>query len=213
MAGGRSVMPLAEQERAELAELLHGLAPGQWDAPTLCTGWTVRDVVAHVLSYEERGPVGLAWCFARGRGSFDRTNAVAMADYADHGPDELLALLERSLRPRGLTTMLGGRIGLTDAMIHQQDIRRPLGLPRRIPGESLVVVLDLARFAPPLDSRARLRGLRLRATDLDWTAGDGDEVSGPGEALLMAMAGRGVALDELTGPGLPVLVQRIRPTS
>ncbi|MEJ2866549.1 maleylpyruvate isomerase family mycothiol-dependent enzyme [Actinomycetospora sp. OC33-EN08] len=201
-------MAFAEQERDDLAELLRSLEPAQWDAPTLCEGWTVRDVVAHVLSYEERGPAGLARTFARGRGSFDRMNAVAMADYADHGPDELLALLERSRRPRGLTTMFGGRIALTDGMIHQQDIRRALGDTRTIPNERLVATLDFARSAPPLRSSARIRGLRLRATDLDWSTGEGDEVSGPGEALLMAIAGRSVALDELTGPGLPTLAAR-----
>ena len=55
----------------------------------------------------------------------------------------------------------------------------------------------------------RIRGLRLVATDFDWAAGKGAEVSGPGEALLMAMAGRGVALGELSGPGLPVLARRV----
>jgi uncharacterized protein (TIGR03083 family) len=202
-------MALAEQERADLAELLQRLEPGQWNEPTLCDSWTVRDVVAHMLSYEERGPAGLAWCFARGLGSFDRTNAVAMADYADHGPDELVALLERSRRPRGLTAMMGGRIALADGMIHQQDIRRPLGLLRVIPDERLTAALDVAKTAPTLGSSARLRGLRLQATDLDWSSGDGDEVRGTGEALLMAVAGRSAPLDELTGPGLPVLAGRL----
>ena len=209
MTGGTSVMPLAEQERADLAELLQGLTPQQWSAPTLCDGWTVRDVVAHMLSYEERGPAGLAWCFARGLGSFDRTNAIAMADYADHGPDGLLALLERSRRPRGLTAMLGGRIALTDGMIHQQDIRRPLDLSRAIPAERLAAALEVARTAPTLGASARIRGLRLQATDLDWATGEGDQITGPGEALLMAIAGRSAALTELSGPGLPALSGRL----
>ncbi|MDL5159555.1 maleylpyruvate isomerase family mycothiol-dependent enzyme [Actinomycetospora termitidis] len=203
-----SVMPLAEQERDDLAELLHALEPAEWSEPTLCEGWTVRDVVAHVLSYEERGPANVVRTFARGRGSFDRANDVAMADYAHHGPDELLALLDRSRRPRGLTTMFGGRIALTDGTIHHQDIRRSLGRPRTIPAERLTAVLDFARSAPPLRSSARIRGLRLRATDLDWSTGEGDEVSGPAEALLMAIAGRAAALDELTGPGLATLAAR-----
>lgn len=203
-------MALAEQERADFAELLHGLTPEQWHTPTLCEGWTVRDVVAHALSYEERGPLGLVWCFARGLGSFDRTNAVAMADYTTDGRDELLALLERSRRPRGLTSMLGGRIALTDGMIHQQDIRRPLGLPRTIPADRLVAALDVAKSAPTLRSSARVRGLRLQATDVDWSTGDGDEVTGPGEALLMAVAGRPAVLDELSGPGLTRLAERVR---
>ena len=202
-------MGFAEQERADLAELLEGLNSSDWEEPTLCTDWVVRDVVAHVLSFEERGPLGLMWCFTRGLGSFDRTNAVAMADYADHGPEQLLALLERSRRPRGLTAMMGGRIALTDGMIHQQDIRRPLGLPRTIPDERLRAALDVAKGAPTLGASARLRGLRLVATDVDWSAGKGDEITGPGEALLMAIAGRRASLEELAGPGLRVLSQRL----
>ena len=202
-------MDLAEAERNELATLLEGLSPEQWTEPSLCAGWTVRDVVAHMLSFEERGPAGLAWCFARGLLSFDRTNAVAMADYASHSPDHLLALLERSRRPRGLTAMMGGKIALTDGMIHQQDIRRPLLKPRSIPADRLRAALDVAKSAPTLGSSARCKGLRLVATDADWAAGQGDEVSGPGEALLMAMAGRGQPLDELTGPGVGTLTDRI----
>jgi len=105
-------------------------------------------------------------------------------------------------RPSGLTAGLGGRIGLTDGVIHHQDIRRALDRPRTVPGDRLRVALDMALKAPRLPSRKRTRGLHLVATDLDWTTGDGPEVRGPAEALLMAIAGRPAALDDLSGPGL-----------
>lgn len=111
----------------------------------------------------------------------------------------------QSVTVRGLA---GPRRG---GLIHQQDIRRPLGLPRQIPAERLRVTLDFARWAPPIRGGLRTRGLRLVATDLDWSAGRGPEVTGPGEALLLAMARRGAAVADLGGPGLPRLAQRLRP--
>jgi uncharacterized protein (TIGR03083 family) len=94
-------------------------------------------------------------------------------------------------------------------MIHQQDIRRPLGLDRRIPPERLTAALAFARTAPPVGARKRIAGLRLVATDVGWSAGDGPAVEGPGEAVLLAMAGRGAVLDELSGPGAATLRERV----
>lgn len=202
-------MALARAERADLAALLQALTPQQWEAPSLCAGWRVRDVVAHMLSYEELDTLGLVRRFARGRFLFNRTNAVGVADYAEHSPQQLVDLLARSMQPRGLTAGFGGRIALVDGMIHQQDIRRPLGIARDIPADRLGPALEFARTAPTIGAFWRTRGLRLIATDLDWAAGRGAEVNGPGEALLMTMAGRADALDALTGPGQPTLAGRV----
>lgn len=204
-------MHLARAERADLLALLTGLTPQQWDAPTLCTGWRVRDVVAHMVSYDGLDRRQLLGRFVRGRLRLDRANDLGVADHRDDSPDELLALLERHLQPRGLTTGFGGRVALLDGMIHQQDIRRPLGLPRTVPAERLLPALSFARFAPPIRAFPRIRGLRLVATDLDWASGRGPQVRGRAEALLMAMAGRRGVAGELTGPGQPVLAARIGP--
>jgi hypothetical protein len=104
---------------------------------------------------------------------------------------------------------MGGAIGLTDGMIHQQDIRRPLGLPRTIPAERLVPALRTALFAPTLLGVVRVRGVRLVASDLDWSFGRGPEVRGPAEAILMTVAGRQAAVGELSGPGQPQLARRV----
>ena len=202
-------MSLARAERAEFAAMLREFTPQQWEAPTLCTEWPVRDVVAHVISYEELDGRGLLRRYARGRFVPRRVNAVGVADYAGHRPDQLVEVLERHLRPRGLTAGFGGRIALVDGVIHHQDVRRSLGIVRAVPVERLRPVLDFARVAPPIGAFGRIRGLRLVATDVDWAAGKGVEVSGPGEALLMAMAGRGDAVGELAGPGSSVLAGRV----
>jgi uncharacterized protein (TIGR03083 family) len=202
-------MSLAHAERADLADLLASLTPTQWDAPSLCARWRVRDVVAHMFSYEELGIAGLVGRFLRGGVLPDRVNAVGVTAYADRSTDDLVALVKDHLQPRGLTAGFGGRIALTDGLIHHQDIRRPLGLPRDIPADRMLTVLNFARTAPPLRAAKRIRGLTLVATDLDWSAGSGPAVEGPAESLLMAIAGRRGPAAELTGPGQPTLAGRI----
>jgi uncharacterized protein (TIGR03083 family) len=202
-------MSLARVERTDLAELLAGLTPAQWDAPTLCDQWRVRELVAHVYSYEDLGWGQLALRMLTAGGSVDRANAAGVADHADKSTGELLARARQHVQPAGLTSMMGGRIALTDGMIHQQDIRRPLGLPRQIPADRLTAALDTARSAPTLSAPKLIKGLTLRATDLDWVTGTGPEVEGTGEALLMAMAGRRSVATELAGPGAATLIERL----
>ena len=202
-------MSFAHDERADLADLLTTLTPAQWDAPSLCTEWRIRDVVAHMFSYEELGVAGLVGRFIRGGVLPDRVNAVGVAAYADHSAEDLLALVKDHLQPRGLTAGFGGRIALTDGVIHHQDIRRPLGLPRDIPAERMLAVLEFARTAPTIRAAKRIRGLTLTANDLDWTTGTGPVVEGPAESLLMAIAGRRGTAQELSGPGQPTIADRI----
>jgi uncharacterized protein (TIGR03083 family) len=207
--GRPDCMAMAMAERAAIADLLVSLSPEQWDAPTLCEEWRVRDVVAHMFSFEELGLWGTVGRMVKGRLVSGGPNGLGVAAYADRSPDELIALVKDRLRPRGLTAGFGGRIALTDGTIHHQDIRRPLGLPRQIPPERLAVVLDFAKTAPTISAAKRIRGLTLTATDLVWTTGRGPEVTGTGEALLMALAGRRSITDELSGPGVPELATRI----
>ena len=203
------VMELARAEREDLLHLLERLSPEQWVRPSLCAGGTVRDVVAHLLSYEELTPRQVATRFARGRFLVDRVNAVGLREHAARTPAELLQLLRSHLTPSGLTAGLGGAIGLTDGMIHQQDIRRPLGEPRTIPAERLVPARRTALFAPVGRGVLRVRDVRLVATDMEWAFGRGPEVRGTGEALLMAVAGRRAVAGELEGPGRDRVLRRL----
>ncbi|ORJ59187.1 maleylpyruvate isomerase family mycothiol-dependent enzyme [Mycobacterium simiae] len=202
-----TLMTMAHTERSDLADFLDTLAPHDWQAPSLCSRWTVKDVVAHVVSYEELGPLGLVKRFAKGR--VVRANQVGVDEYSALSAPQLLAFLRDHLQPRGLTAGFGGMIALVDGTIHHQDIRRALGRPRSIPHDRLQRVLQLVPGNPRLGAGRRIRGLRLRATDVDWVHGDGPEVSGPGEALLMTMSGRRAALADLTGPGHATLAARL----
>ena len=202
-----STKEMARDERAEFASFLDGLTPQQWDSPTLCDLWTVRDVAIHTVSYDELSLAGLVGRFMRGRLNTDRINAIGVADYADRSPEQIVALIRANTEPHGLAGGFGGKIALTDGMIHQQDIRRSLGRPRTVDPERLRTALDFALFAPTIRGAWRARGVRLVATDSDWSHGKGPEVRGTGEAVLMAMAGRRAALDDLEGPGKAKLAQ------
>ena len=144
-----------------------------------------------------------SWCGRFAKGGFvpPRVNAIGVAEYAGRSPRQLSELMRTCIPPRGLTSAFGGMIALVDGMIHQQDIRRPLGIGRVIPPHRLQRVLDIALRSPATRGARKARGVRLIATDLDWDYGDGLEVAGPGEALMMAMAARPDALNQLSGLG------------
>jgi uncharacterized protein (TIGR03083 family) len=203
------LMPLAVQERGELLALLRELTPAQWNSPTLCADWSVRQVATHIVSYDELTKLQTAAIFLRGGLRTANVNEIALSRYRELDLDGVVDLVARFQRPRGLTAAMGAGIALTDGTIHHQDIRRGLGILRAIPQERLRPVLNFSLGAPTLPSKSNRRGLKLVATDVDWSFGDGPEVSGPGEALLMAVAGRRAALAELHGEGLPTLRKRV----
>jgi uncharacterized protein (TIGR03083 family) len=202
-----SLMSMARAERSDLAAFLATLTPQQWSSPSLCAGWSVKDVVAHMISYEGLDTLGLLRRFVKGR--IVRANQVGVDEFAALTPEQLIAFLGDHIQPRGLTAGFGGMIALVDGMIHHQDIRRSLGQPRTVPADRLTRVLELVPNNPRIGARRRIKGLRLKATDVDWAYGRGPEVSGPGEALLMAMAGRPSAVNDLCGPGRATLSARL----
>jgi uncharacterized protein (TIGR03083 family) len=205
-----TTLDLARDEREDLADFLAGLTPEQWAHPSLCAGWTVREVAAHVVSFEGMTPRQLTARFVKGRLQMDRINGLGVSDLADNSTEQLITLLRDNVEPHGLGAGFGGRVALTDNMIHQQDIRRPLGLARTIPAERLSAALDFVRYAPTIRGALRVRGVRLIATDSDWSYGKGPEVRGPGEALLMVMAGRPDGLRDIEGPGVTIPAARLR---
>ena len=206
-ADTKSLMDMAYEERSDLASFLQTLTPEEWNAASLCDSWTVKDVVAHVVSYEELSILGLLKRFAMGR--VIRANEVGVKEFAPLSTDDLMDFLRRHLHPQGLTAGFKGMIALVDGTIHHQDIRRALSRPRTVPVDRLQRILPLVPINPRLGAGKRIRGLRLQATDVDWTHGSGPEVVGSGEALLMAMTGRRAALDELTGGGQATLAERL----
>jgi uncharacterized protein (TIGR03083 family) len=206
-ADEKPLMDMAHDERADLAAFLQTLTPQAWKAQSLCDRWSVKDVVAHIVSYEELSPLGLVKRFAKGR--VVHANEVGVEEFAQLSPQELMEFLGKHLHPKGLTAGFGGMIALVDGTIHHQDIRRALGHPRTVPVDRLERILPLVPGNPRLGAGRRIKGLRLTATDVSWQHGNGPEVIGTGEALLMAMAGRSAVIDELDGPGQATLAKRL----
>ena len=202
-------MEMAAAERTDLADYLATLTREQWEEPSLCAGWRVRDVIAHAISYDDLTWPGLLKRAARAGFALGAINDLGVDEARARSTGELLDRLRAHVRPTGPVAVRGGMIALVDGLIHHQDIRRPLGHPRDIPPERLRAVLDLALKAPPIGAAKRAAGLRVRATDLDWSRGDGPEVEGPAEALLMTLAGRSAAFTELAGEGTKTLAARL----
>jgi uncharacterized protein (TIGR03083 family) len=198
------------KERLELADLLETLSPEEWDAPSLCEQWRVRDVAAHVV--EGAGKLGFGKTitgFVKSGFNLNKMIGNAGIQGGNEPTDELLRKLREVANSETTPPMTKPIDMLSDAMIHTQDIRRPLNKPRQIPEDRLRVVLDAMKSQQPfVGAKKRIAGLKLTATDMDWSAGEGPEVRGPGEALLMAMVGRKAALEDLSGEGLATMRTR-----
>lgn len=197
---------LALEERADLGEFLACLSPEQWDAQPPCGRYRVRDVVDDLLDGDRPGIRALLGRLLTERPcpERDRTNG-----HRWHAPDEAVALLTEKRRAAGPLASLSVRVALAECLIHHQLIRRSLAVPRHVPAERLVPVLDHVLAIPLARTFRRAHGLRLVATDVDWSAGRGPLVIGQGEPLLMALSGCREAADDLSGDGRKILDTRL----
>ncbi len=205
-----SLWALVHAERAALADDLAGLTAEQWAQPSLCGRWTVEEVVAHLTAAASIGR--WRWLRSMAAARFDDGvhNDRRLAEHRGATPAETLE------RFRAIGTSTTGPTGDTGAwlgeiVVHGQDIRRPLGLERT---PSIDAATEVARFFAKKDftvaSRTAIAGLRVEATDGEFATGDGPLVRGTTVALVMAMAGRQVYVDELSGPGVTTLQDRLR---
>ena len=207
---------LHDEENADLSAYLHRLAPDDWERPSLCDGWRVRDVVGHILDGNELRLWTLPVRLARHGFSSDRSGrAFSIARAEGRSPAQLVEAFDRRNPWAGTCRVFPPRLVLLDRLVHHQDIRRALGHERSIPDERVFACLEgTPRLGTVFRARGRCRGFAFRATDIDWRWGDpGDPtVEGPGEALLLTMLGRAQPLDELGGPGAVAFADRVRST-
>jgi uncharacterized protein (TIGR03083 family) len=200
--------PKIQAEREACADLFESLTPEQWSSDTWCKGWTVRDVAGHLIASTEQSPAVFFSRLAKAGFSFNKMVATDAKRCGSGDLSNLAALmragaLRRSHPPGPLTAMLG------EAVVHGEDLRRPLGVSREIPEETLVTVANFYKGSNLLiGAKRRISGLRLKATDASWTNGDGPEVSGPLVSLVLAMTGRRGAYADLSGGGVATLAAR-----
>lgn len=203
-----AVWPLVHAERAALAAALADLPGEQWAAPSLCTGLTVREVLAHLTAGASLNPVRWLAGVIRCRFDFDKQVTMRLAEQLGASPAETMvrfrSVLTSTTKPPVPTLAMLG-----ETVVHAQDIRLPLGISRDYPIETLTRLAGYYQGSDlPVSTKRRIRGLRLAATDGPFTTGSGPLVSGTTLALIMAMAGRGAYCDALQGDGAATLRER-----
>jgi uncharacterized protein (TIGR03083 family) len=199
-----------DEERSALADDLATLDDGQWDAQSLCSEWKVRHVVGHLIGGADvkTGPF-LAGMLRSGM-SFGRYIARQGLALGAASPDELLGQFRSTIGLHRTPPGAKPEVILTDLVCHSGDIRRPTGMARKVPQATLVVVAEMVKnIGFPLHAKKRVAGLRMSASDAEWSTGDGPPVDGPLASLIFVMAGRTAPLEDLTGDGKQILQARM----
>lgn len=200
------VWAMVHSERQALITDLEKLDDEQWDRPSLCEGWTVHDVAAHLVDTARTTRVGFVAAMVRARFDFDRQNMRGVRRQRGDSPAETLRKL-REVATRTSTPPAPLDSRLVEEIVHGEDIRRPLGLVRSYPEEAVVRAIRLQARTPAAIGGAKelLTRISLTADDLELPLGDGPQVRGPALSLLLAVTGRRAVFDELTGPGVAAL--------
>lgn len=192
-------------ERGALADDLADLSDAEWKARSLCRQWKVSDVVAHMTATGSLTSLSFVGNFAKAGFNF---NSFATRQIAQHkGADNAETLANFRAIQHSTTSPPGPKESwLGEAIVHAEDIRRPLGIKHTYNVEALRQVADFYKNSNALiGTKSRIAGLSLNTTDIEWSHGTGDEVAGPMIAMLMAMTGRNDFCDQLSGPGVEKL--------
>ena len=207
---------LHDDENADFSAFLHTLSADDWDQPSLCEGWRVRDVVGHILYGNELKLWTLPYKLGRFGFSSDRSGRhYSILRAEGRTPRQLVDGFDHRDPWAGTSKVFPARLNLMDRLVHHQDIRRALDRPREVPVERTAPLLPfLPKLGSVFRSKRRMRGLRFEATDTDWSHGDDAAplVRGPAEAILMSTLGRGAALADCEGDGVPLLRERTNST-
>ena len=199
---------MANAERSVLFSELEGLTDAQWSTMTVCDPWTVRHLVAHMTALGNQTAPNFFKGFITSGFSFDKFVAKDLAKFNQGSNADVLAGFAKTVRnPK--SPPAPKYVALGEIMCHGEDIRRAIGRTGQHPEEHIVALAGAyQKTGKPLGGKKRTAGLRLRATDADWSTGEGPEVAGPGMDLILAMSGRAAALDTCTGDGVAVLRSR-----
>ena len=207
MAG--SQWPLIHAERVALIADLENVPDAQWSTQSLCAAWTVRDVLAHMTTTAKMTPGRFIGKLAGSGFRFNVMNDNGVKEEQGATPAEALAgfkaQLDRTTSPPGPLDAM-----VAEIVIHSQDIRRPLNMAHTYQAEALTLVGHFViKGNLLLGGKRRATGLKLTATDVDWSEGVGPEVKGPLASIVLALTGRKAGLIDLTGDGVATLSGRI----
>ena len=210
------VSEATRHERLALVDLLETLTPQEWATPSLCTGWTVQDVAAHLAWAPVTGLGPAVVGMARSGFRINAFNADSARRWARRGPVAIIGQLRDNAETCALPMGMPPLAGLADAVVHGLDIRRPLHREHALPPSAFgrIARFFLATRWPATlvlggSPRGRVDGVTLVADDIGWSHGHGPEVHGSAEALLLVLAGRPVGTGEVSGPGAERLRTRL----
>jgi uncharacterized protein (TIGR03083 family) len=204
------IVAAVRAERLSLCDFLDGLNDAEWTAQSQCSAWTVRDVVAHLTVTTRATVPFIIKATLRARGSFDRMAAqVACERAAAFTPTQLIQQLRESAESSRRMLGSGPMDPLMDLLVHGQDIARPLQRRHTVRTEVAVPALAYVAANRFLGGPTRVTGIELIATDATWSSGQGPQVRGTAEDLLLVAAGRPAGLANLTGPGVHRLAERL----
>ncbi|MGY1665551.1 maleylpyruvate isomerase family mycothiol-dependent enzyme [Geodermatophilus sp. SYSU D00696] len=191
-----------DAQRSSLADLLDDLSPAEWETPSLCDAWRVRDVAAHLTLAQMRLRDGIVPAIRAG-GSFNRIIRDTALRVGPLPADEYGRRIRAMVGSRKRAPFISPIEPLTDVLVHGQDITIPLGRERPVPPVPAAVSARRAwDMSFPFGVRRRLAGLQLRATDSDLVLGEGAPVEGTTGDLLLVVTGRTATLHRLSGEGL-----------
>ncbi len=206
---GSEVWSMIADERRSLAANLGSLTSAQWQTPSLCSGWAVRDVLGHMTATAELTTPGFFGGIIGSGFSLEKMQSKGIAKQNEGSPADTLARFEASV---GSTKHPPGPVDswLGEVVVHAEDIRRPLGIKHAYSPAAVTRTIDFYRKSNLIiGGKKRAAGLTLRATDAKWSAGSGPEVTGPAISLALAVAGRPAGLDDLSGEGVATLRERM----
>lgn len=197
------VWDVINAHRERVVSLLEDLSDDEWTRQSLCAGWTVRDVAGHLAWQANASVVSGLVDMVKARGNIDRLIDTASRRHALRPIPELVEEVRATIGTRKKPFAVTHLEQLIDILVHSQDIVLPLGRSLPLPPDAAGVAASRSlAIKLPWHAAKRFSGLRLVATDTDWTWGEGAQVEGPMEALLLVVTGRPVAMPRLTGPGL-----------
>ena len=201
-------------ESRDIAQFLDEIDDSDFGVASLCEGWRVSDVVGHMILGHTTPMPSMMLAIAKYGFNVPKGSKEMSHEYGStHSPDQIRTAwtgVADDHTLNGISRVIPKKEGFTDHLIHNQDMRRPLGRPREIAPERLSAALDaLPTIGGFLKSKQRMKGLKWVATDIDWSWGEGSEVQGAAEPLILAAAGRPAVLDELSGDGVATLKIRM----
>lgn len=198
---------IAAKARLDFADVLADLSDEQLKAETFCDQWNALEVGGHIVSFIEMSLPTMMFSMAKTGFNIDKAWAENARKYSAQGQAEVVRKIRADPGKKSAVKAFPAELTVADVAVHTQDVRRPLGIDGALDPDVVKVALEMCTtnkkakmFVPPSD----IAGLRLEATDMDWSYGSGELVSGTGEAILMAINRRDSRAD-LTGDGVAKL--------